>query len=61
MEFEATIEYPVHDTNSQGDKEANKKLEQLESTNTDAVTNTEINDSAQNLTSIYWTIVLVWI
>ena len=47
MEFEATIEYPVNDTNSKGDKEANERLEQLESTNTDAVTNIEINDSDQ--------------
>ena len=47
MEFEATIEYPINDTNSKGDKEANETLEQLESTNTEAVTNIEINDSAQ--------------
>ena len=47
IEFEATIEYPVNDTNSKGDKEANERLEQLESTNTDAITNIEINDIAQ--------------
>ena len=47
MEFEATIEYPVNNINSNGDKEANERLEQLESTNTDAATNIEINDSAQ--------------
>ena len=47
MEFEATIEYPVNDINSKGDKEANERLEQLEPTNTDTLTNIEINDSAQ--------------
>ena len=39
MEFEATIEYPVNDINSKGDKEANEKPEQLESSNTDTLTN----------------------
>ena len=47
MEFEATIEYPVNDFNSKGDKEANERLEQLDSTNTDTLTNIEINDSAR--------------
>ena len=47
MEFEATIEYPVNDTNNKCNKEANERLEQSESNNTDTLTNIETNDSAQ--------------